>query len=297
MDLSNITGQLSNVVNVVGKISVAKQTASAFFNKTSSKATPKDVNTELGPFKTNNVVVSNDAFSILGFTSKLKRDGFRLTKGYYYQIELYVADNNVPFTFMCDKVTLPGWHMRTQEGKIYGLKYETVTGLEQDPVWMTFNVDIMHTIEEYFLYKRKIMTIDKSYSPYYKDKYAFNMTITVTDENFVPVNEYILENAFVKTVQNVQYGAGDSEIKQVTIEVIYETVIVNNVSSGNEREGNNIQPSQTRIEALATPAIRTLNNKNQIKVGPFSADISNVNLVKDALNKVPAWFNGSSKII
>lgn len=228
--------------------------------------------------------VQDDPFKVSNFTAKLKRDGFRLSKGYYYNAFLFFTDEtdvSELLVFHCNKVTLPGWRAKTQQGKIYGIPYEIATELEQDPVWLTFNIDIKHKIEEYFFNKKKLLSFSpNSYSPEYKYKYQFQLMIQVTDENFTPVYDYILNNAMVKTVQNVSLGSGNNEFTQVTVEVVYETAQVSDVLTD-------------RKDAKSNPDAK---NRNQLRIGPFTSDISAVNQVIDTTSKVPDWFNGPTKI-
>lgn len=226
----------------------------------------------------------SDPFKLSNFTAKLKEDAFRLSKGYYYIVYIFFPDNPdilEPLVFHCNKVTLPGWRAKTQQGKIYGIPYEIATELEQDPVWLTFNVDIRHDIENYFMQARKELMFDaKSFSPDYKDKYQFQMLIQVTDENFIPTYEYVLNNAILKTVQNVSYGAGSHELQQITVEVVYEDVTA-------------VDVRVKRDKAKANPDAV---NPNQLRVGPFTADISMVNLAINSVSKIPKWFEGPTKI-
>ena len=235
--------------------------------------------------------VVKDPFTLSAFAAKVRDDGFRMSKGYYYNVIFTFSDTSwgstSPLTFHCNKVSLPGWRAKTTEGKIYGLKYEIVSELEQDPVWLTFNVDIMHDIERYFIDSKKqdifattTASAVKSFSPKYKNKYQFEMTIQVTDENFIPTYEYKLHNAMVKTVQNINYGASNQEFTEVTVEVVYETIEVVDVKTA-------------RKKSLPNPPAR---NKNQLKIGPFTTDISLVNQVTDTLGKIPDWFSGPEKI-
>lgn len=227
---------------------------------------------------------NNDKFSLSSFTARIKDDGFRLTKGYYYNVIMYVTDESGiqdMLTFHCKEATLPGWRAKTQTSRIYGLDYEITTDLIQDPIWLTFSVDIKHKIEAYLLSKRKLMTFDSnSYSPEYKSKYKFDMVIEVTDENFEPQYNYVFTEAFIKSVLNISYGSSANEFKEVKAEVVYEEAFA--VDRLNPR-------------AVASPNPEAV-NKNMLQVGPFKADISLVNQVKDTIGKVPQWFTGNTKV-
>lgn len=224
-----------------------------------------------------------DPFSLSSFTANIKNDGLRLTKGYYYVVYMLLPESDMfePLGFHCNKVTLPGWRARTQEGKIYAIPYEIATSLEQDPVWLTFNIDIRHKIEKYFMDARKVSTFSPdSFSPEYKNAYQFQMLIFVTDESFALIHQYILNNAMIKTVQNIQYGSASEEFKEVTVEVVYESITVNDID-------NSRKIAESNPDAV---------NKNMLKVGPFSADISLVNQAKDTITKIPSWFDKPIKI-
>jgi len=230
-----------------------------------------------------------DTFSLSEFTAHLSKDGFRLAKNYYYNTFLYFNDVEggklgIPILFNCTETLLPGWRTKTQEGKIYGLKYETAIELEQDPVWLTINIDIMHNIEQYFMMNRKELTFDKnSFSPEYKGNYQFELVIQVLDENFKPVNDYHFHNSFVKTVQNINYGADNTDITKVTLEVVYETVSVEEVTMS----GSRVRDYSKNPDVY---------NKNQLSVGPFTTDISRLNLGLDIISDIPSWFKGKVKI-
>lgn len=275
MDIGNIKDGITNALTTVKKPEVAVLLGAAAYGVQKFRSKSQD---DAGSN------VHQDPFKLSNFTAALKADGFRLAKGYYYNAFLYFSDRPEilePLVFQCNKVTLPGWRAKTQTGKIYAIEYEIAIEIQQDPCWLSFNVDIRHAIEEYFMNARKISTFSKtSYSPEYKSKYQFQMMIQVTDENFVPMYEYNLNNATVKTIQNINYGSSASETPQVVVEVVYETMSVVDVLT-------------VRKSSKANPdAI----NKNQLKIGPFSADISLVNQVKDTISKVPQWFTGAEKI-
>ena len=232
-----------------------------------------------------------DPFSLSSFQAKIRSDGMRMARGYQYKVSIYVNDapDNAALTFNAAKVTVPGWRAKTQMGKIYGLPYEIVTGLEQDPVWMTFNVDIRHQTDFYFMQiiKNKmfdtdasVATINGSYSPDYKENMQFTMGIMITDENFQPLYEYVLNNAFVKTVQNMNYGSAELEYVTVTVEVVYEKVVV-------------VEYNNTRAQAKQNPAPV---DKNKFSLGPFSADISQLNRVVSNVTDVPSWFSGATPL-
>jgi len=228
---------------------------------------------------------NDDAFSLSSFTAKLKTDQFRLSKGYYYIGYILVngasLEEIMSMGFHLNKVTLPGWRIKSQQAKIYGLQYEIPIELEQDPMWMTFNVDIMHRLEKFFMHKTKVSLFDKSsYSPKYKEEAQFNMQLIVTDENFTPVHSYIFENCFIKTVLNVSYGASNVGHQEITVELVYETVKYEDILTA--RKSGNIAPDIT--------------SKNKLKIGPFNADISVINQAKDTISNIPKWFTGETKL-
>jgi len=250
-------------------------------------------------------VVDADPFKLSNFVAELKNGYFRLSKGYYFIVEMAVASGtneklNKNLSFHCNRVVLPGWRAKTQGAKIYGLEYEVITGLEQDPIWLTFNVDILHELEKYFLDFRKQQAFEydpnkpSSYSPRYKkgDKdYSFEMSITVTDENFLGIHKYHAHDCFVKTVQNVQYGSGDTNHTEVTVEIVYETLTAEDLHTNRK---TTLPPTDKQSEMAEW--YKSHVKDNRLKVGPFTADISVVNQVKDTLVKVPQWFSDPQKI-
>jgi len=231
-------------------------------------------------------IPNQDAFTLSAFTSQLKANGFRLAKQYYYNCHIYLtgttSDVKKTLTFNCNSVTLPGWRAKTQVGKIYGIDYEIATSIEQDPVWMSFNVDIIHAIEQLFLSKQKRITFNEnSYSPAYKEDTQFQMMIEVTDENFVPMFQYTLNNCIIRTVQQVTYGASTTETQHITVEVIYETIKVTDILSVRKPA---VQPGQKPFDL------------SRIKVGPFSIDALNINTGLNIKSQLPSWFNSPTSI-
>jgi hypothetical protein len=85
----------------------------------------------------------------------------------------------------------------------------------------------------------------------------------------------------IRTVQNVEYGAGETEFKEVTIEVVYESITTSQMLT-----------NRTKAPGYKDPK----KNKNQLQIGPFSADISLVNQTIDSISNVPDWFTGALKI-
>lgn len=228
-----------------------------------------------------------DPFSLSEFRAKLRDDGGRLSKNYYFNAKLYLTTKYVSseqpvtmFKFAVDKINIPGWRARTQQGKIYGINYEIATELEQDPIWITFNVDIRHEMSELFFSTIKTKMFSESFSPKYKDSLSFEMEIDVTDENFKPLYTYTFHNSILKTVQQINMGQGNSDITQISAEIVYESVDVKNVGSG-------------RIAAEANENVK---NKNNLPFGPFNVDISAVNQTIDMYKRIPEWFNEPTKI-
>lgn len=238
---------------------------------------------------------SNDIKSLSKYLANLNGEGRRLTKGYYYGVSFYGFDKSISpkLMFNCADVTLPGWKSRTQKGKIYGLEYEIPVQLEQDPLWLTFDSDIMHEIESYFMYNRKLslfhitnadnefLSVNSlSYSPKYKEDNAFSMHIEVTDEFFRQIKVYNITNAFVKTVQNVNYGSNIDRISQVKVEVCYE-------------EMHMVTLTSERARANPNPDAK---DRNKLKFGPFEVDVSQINQVVGNYSKIPSWFSSPQKI-
>lgn len=271
-----LPGGKNKITDVLGTVAVVGAVYNALFPKT-PKVDP----------------ASTDDFSLAKFTAALNADARRLAKGYHYNAMFYLAgDIKTSLAFQCNKVNLPGWRAKTQTGKIYGVSYEIVVEMEQDPIWVTFNSDIRHKIEEFFFSTRKQSIFDintstgvGSYSPKYKNQYQFNMELQVTDENFTPLINYVFDNATIRTVQQVQYGAGDTELSSITCEIVYENVIANRAGAMEGRDYD---------RGIAKPN-KTAKNKNQLKIGPFQTDISGVNQVLDGFGAVPGWFESPEK--
>lgn len=235
-------------------------------------------------------------FTLSKFTAELNADARRIAKGYHYVVHFEMSNFAVPnlrkkLTFNCTKATVPGWQVKTQAGKIYGLEYEIATGIEQDPVWLTFNLDIRHQIDALFLDTMKkasfeVLTdktyLNGSYSPKYKQSYQFKVILEVTDENFKTIHQYELENSMVKTVQQVQLGSGDTEVASITVQLVYETI--------------NMYDFSANVNRQVAPPQKSAKDRNKLKLGPFQADISGVNQVVDGFGKVPDWFSSPDKI-
>ena len=175
--------------------------------------------------------------SLNDFISELKKDGQRLGRSYQYEVFFIFSDNEAAkLSLMCNKASIPGYRIRTQTGKIYSLQYEIATGIDQDPVWLSFYADVLHKIPRRFLWEMKAslneLSIfplddpenDSSYSPKYKDSYSFAMVMNILDENFLPVSMYRFDNCFIRTVQQIPLSYSDTGIPEVTIEVVYERV-------------------------------------------------------------------------
>ena len=191
--------------------------------------------------------MTEDTFSLNAFKSRLKKSGSRVGKSYLYQVN-FIFDKISPtiknvnplttetikdLTFFCNKAAIPGWSSKTEKTSIYGLGYEVVTGLQQDPLWLTFDSDILHTIPNTFMSGLKSnpqgFSIfgdgDRSpFAPRYKNEYQFEIEISILDENFNIVQTYDLDACFIKQVQQIPLGSGDTSIPQVTVEIIYERI-------------------------------------------------------------------------
>ena len=220
-----------------------------------------------------------DRYSLPNFVSKLQEDGMRIAKGYYYQASIIMRNIHNPalldlLAFHCNSAQIPGYRVGTQKGKIYGLSYEVATELEQDPIYLTFSIDVMHQIEEFFITAQKnlIFSTDKSYSPHYKSDYQFEMSIQVTDENFVPIRNYILNSTMIKTVQNVSYGHSKTDVQEITVELVYETITSESLF-GNRKP---LEPKKPLIDI------------GKIPLGGF-APLSNI--INQTTTSAPSWFN------
>ena len=255
------------------------------------------------------VTSADDPLALSNFTAMLATDGFRMHKGYYYQVHFVLdgySDSALVvqgqsgaqrLSFHCQDIVLPGWRSNTQKGKIYGLEYEVPVNIEQDPIWISFNVDIRTNIMEYFFDRLRIhmfghnkavdgenVTNDYgSYSPKYKDEIKFTMTIELTDENFKVHSAYRFDDCIFKTVQNTQLGMHNAEFSKVAVEVVYE--------------------SYERIDLTSNAGVRAdkqsnrgVVDKNRLTIGPFNADVSPINQRYDMLKKIPKWFSGPTKI-
>lgn len=280
-DATRVGGQ-NDLTKVLGAVAVAGSLYSAFGPKKKVEDKPD--------------LIKDDPFSLAKFTAELNSDARRVAKGHYYYATMWIPGNSQALskklTFQCSSINLPGWRAKTQTGKIYGLSYEIATEIEQDPLWMTFNIDIRHQIEELFMNtaKGKMFSLpflyssgsvdEKSYSPMYKQDYEFGLSLHVTDEAFQETHIYTFKNCMIKTVQQVQYGAGDIDPTKVSVEVVYEEVVVDVKGKAREVAKENKPPK----------------NKNQLKLGPFQADISGVNQLTDGVSKVPDWFKSPSSI-
>lgn len=240
---------------------------------------------------------SEGDFTLSKFTAELNADARRIAKGYHYIAKIQSSGKftnttiEKELTFKCTSMNLPGWKAKTQVGKIYGLEYEIATGIEQDPLWLTFYIDIRHRTETAFMssVKSNMFAVNPEFvttsgpgsmSPKYKDKTQFNLVLELTDENFRPVSEYTLSNAIVKTVQQVQYGSDNIDIAKITVEIVYENISFKSVGS-------------TRASAPPQP---TAKDRNKLKLGPFQADISSINQITDGFGKIPDWFSTPEKI-
>ena len=227
---------------------------------------------------------SNDEFSLSNFSASIKQDGQRIAKGYYYKVTIFSdTDFNTAkkLCFHCQKALLPGWRTKTQQAKIYGLNYEVATELEQDPIWLTFNVDIQRVISDFFLTERKLslFSTNTSYSPRYKNDYKFVMTIEETDENFLPIKNYVFDDCFFKTVQNINHGMDEHNIQQVTVEIIYETVRVENALTVRTDNGSGID-----------------NINTQTKIRPFTAYSGLLNTAQQTAVNAPNWFKSKLRL-
>ncbi len=151
-----------------------------------------------------------DTFSLQNFISDLGNQERRIGRGYLYEVTFnfnkidptirnvapLTEDLNRRLTFFCSSAILPGWRADTQRVSIYGIPYEIVTRLEQDPIWLTFNADIMHRIPNTFLSGLKSAPQRFSvfgggentpFAPRYKNEYQFTVEMNILDQNFKPV--------------------------------------------------------------------------------------------------------------
>ena len=190
---------------------------------------------------------SDDIFSLQNFIAALGSQGRRIGRGYLYEVTFNfnkiepTIKNIAPLsediqrtlTFFCSSAILPGWRADTQRVTIYSIPYEIVTRLEQDPIWLTFNADILHKIPNTFLSGLKSAPQrfsvfgggpNSPFAPRYKNEYQFTVEMKILDENFYPVAKYRFMNSFLKTVQLIQLGTDNKNIPQVTTEIVYEYV-------------------------------------------------------------------------
>ena len=82
-----------------------------------------------------------DSFSLKNFISEIGKDGRRLSKGYYFFVQLSFGSIPSPMSndreisrllsFLCSATNLPGWRADTQSVSIYGLKYEVVSKINK----------------------------------------------------------------------------------------------------------------------------------------------------------------------
>lgn len=187
-------------------------------------------------------------FSHQGFIAELNNDRRRIGRSYLYEVVFnfnkltpttmksippLTLDLERKLTFFCSDAMIPGWRASTERGKIYGLPYEVVTGLEQDPLWLSFNSDIMHKIPNIFLSgikdtPQRFSTFgagaNTPYAPRYKSEYQFGIDLYILDDQFNRIATYNFINSFIKTVQMIQLGADNKGIPKVTVEIVYERV-------------------------------------------------------------------------
>ena len=258
--------------------------------------------------------VNPDRYSLSNYTAQLLKNGFRMYKGYYFTLGI---DGQLPgynagtwnneqidlLAFNCEKINIPGWNAKTQVTNIYGLDFEVPVKMEQDPLWATFNIDIRNDVSAYFLKTVKMKTFgiggwgdndpNISQSPRYKDSMVFTVAVNQLDENFKYVRTYKFERCFFKTIQQIQLGSSETGIAQITAQIVYETMSsdysadLQDTKNYNEYYGG---------RSKADDQSKAVYNPNEIKIGPFSADVSQFNLQKNNINKMPNWFSGPTKI-
>lgn len=239
-------------------------------------------------------------FSMLDFIAELSSDGKRVSKSYLYEVSFTfgklrpdikskapVDDNMLrKLTFFCSSVNIPGYRSDTQRSSIYGLPYEVVTRLEQDPLWLSFYADILHKIPDLFFSGIRSGSQPFSvygengtgakdvspYTPRYKSEYQFNVDLSILDENFKPVSIYKFTECFIKTVQQVALGAGNVAVPEVTIEIIYERV-TSQLVEGHSRQA--VETKSVTKKDTTLPSAQTLiNQSNDLKGRGFTPTAS-----------------------
>lgn len=194
--------------------------------------------------------MSKSIFTFQNFIAELGKDGRRLGRSYLYEVTFWFnkispdlkshipldEELNKKLTFFCTDAMIPGWRANTEQASIYGLPYEVVTNIQQDPLWISFNADILHRIPHTFMSGLKDSSqpfsifgqgINSPLVPKYKSEYQFNIDITILDEANDYVAKYEFINSFIKTVQLIQLGVDNKAVPKVTVEIIYERVKTN----------------------------------------------------------------------
>lgn len=227
--------------------------------------------------------MTQDVFSLNNYISRVAKNGRRMAKGYLYQVR-FIFDKVSPtlknvnpmtnetikdLTFFCTKASIPGWRAKTEHTSIYGLGYDVVTGLEQDPVWLSFSADILHSIPNIFMSGLKSNPQGFSvfgdgdntpFAPRYKNEYRFEIEIDILDELFYPVITYDLDACFLRTVQQIPLGSADTSIPEVAVEIVYERISSTLLSTPNRNPlqngiGNNAIQNQINLQnSYATDA-------------------------------------------
>lgn len=220
-------------------------------------------------------MADNGAFSLEKFIGNLGGDNRRVSKGYMYEVTfnfnklnpqmkpMISVDTN-KLTFFCTDANIPGWRADTASTSIYGVKYEVITRIEQDPLWITFMSDILHKIPSAFMHDLKLNSAGSmfgktssptglnSYSPRYKKDSEFETTINILDEEFNQIARYNFSNCILKTVQQMTLGVANREPSKVTIEIVYEHVKFEHLS-GHSR------PAVQNVNYIAPQGIYALN--------------------------------------
>ena len=208
------------------------------------------------------------SFNMQGFIESVKSDGMRVARQHQYQATMHLSNAGVSaeaikkIPFMCHTAAIPGYRAKTTMGKIYGLQYEVVTGVEYDPLWLTFYSDILHKIPEAFFTNAKLSMLDAdelisnqtSFSPKYKDDYKFMLELEIMDENFQTVVKYILIDCFIKTVQQLPLSYNGDGVSSVAVEVVFERIISERQDNHTRNITSTTQGSQPAPSRLKTNA-------------------------------------------
>lgn len=230
--------------------------------------------------------------ALSNFVALLKTDRQRIGRGYQYEVTFSFEGNDRRLSMMCHKAAIPGYNVRTQVGKIYGLSYEIPVGVYQDPLWISFYADIDHLIPGLFMndlrasnkalsmFPEETVNMRSSYSPKYKDDFKFTMDVNILEEGFKQVASYKCSDCFVKTVRQVPLGHAETGILELQVEIIYERIDFSASYGNNGLLPYNMQTAQE------------YSNAGDIVTGQSGIPISSPNQALLNLGDVPAVNQG-----